>query len=210
MKLTNASILSVYRARKLLRDMLGARGYHSVRGPRFASAVEFKRYVNSCENPLELSLTAQDPRSGCKVVSLFFEDPKVGVKDARSLVKTLEVLEVEGKKPIHCIFFYRTSMSHFAKRLIDAMQIRRHETFCEESFLNPTLNALTPPHRELADGGERESVLRKAGGEENLPKILQTDAVCRWYGFAPGTVVEIERCLPEGQTARYYRLVSPA
>lgn len=67
----------------------------------------------------------------------------------------------------------------------------------EELAINPTFGAMARPHRKATDQEKEQMSISK------LPKLLITDVQRRWYNFAPGEVIAIER----STTNTYYRIV---
>ena len=74
-------------------------------------------------------------------------------------------------------------------------------------MFNITKHELVPPHR-LYDGSKFElfdKLMIKSS--EQLPYILGSDPVCRYYNFRKGQIVEIERPVKANKIQKVYRVV---
>lgn len=67
-------------------------------------------------------------------------------------------------------------------------------------------NVGVPQHRRL-EGDERAAVVARFKPSQ-LPRIHQSEAVARYYGWAPGTIVEVRQCQDVGVVLNY-RQVDP-
>ena len=67
----------------------------------------------------------------------------------------------------------------------------------EELAINPTFGAMARPHRKATNQEKEQLSIYK------LPKLLIKDVQRRWYNFAPGEVIAIER----STTNTYFRAV---
>ena len=83
----------------------------------------------------------------------------------------------------------------FMNGRMDTEELRGVEVFtCAQLMFNVTHHALVPPHVRLAPE-EAARVLRSIGapGPDALPVLLQSDPVARYYDYADGDVVRIDR-----------------
>lgn len=62
-----------------------------------------------------------------------------------------------------------------------------------EMVYDPTEHYFTPEHRALETEEQREFLKRNNLSIDQLPIILTTDMISRYYGFRPGQVIEIKR-----------------
>lgn len=78
-----------------------------------------------------------------------------------------------------------------------------------ETQFNPTKHRLVPKHEPLTKK-EKQEVLREFGvTPDQMPVVLSTDPIAKWYGFKKGTVLKITRpsSVLLGETAISYRIV---
>lgn len=66
---------------------------------------------------------------------------------------------------------------------------------------------LVPWHEILSDAEARQVQERYNIFPEQLPKVLQSDPVCKAIGAKPGQIVRIKRKSPTAGEATAYRLV---
>ena len=197
MLLTNDDIFSIFRARRIVFEMLTMRSYTNIKGPNFTSAVQFKKFIQDIDNELCLSVTAENLEQK-KVIVFFFETDKIGINKIRILFSIIP-------KETHCIFFFRKCFSHFARNELPK-HIESYEIFKEGSFINPLNHMYVPKHIRLSEE-EKQKIILKAGKKEYLPKIKKSDAVSKFLGFVVGDVIHIKRPTSEGYFTNLYRLV---
>lgn len=127
---------------------------------------------------------------------LFHLEERVAIRAIRDLVESADefdrtiVVSVEGP-------------TSFARReLAQAEAQQRHFQFFRyaELCVNVSRHALVPRHERVADG-------TREFADAAYPKILQSDAVCRYYDFQPGELLRIERRFGGSDLTHYYRLV---
>ena len=202
MHLTNVDIQSVFKCQILVRKMFKDRGYKRIRGVSFDSVQQFKQFVKS--NPkkkaLHLSIYANVDKKK-KVLAVFFEKSKVGIKDIRSLINGMVNLSLD----ICLIVFYRSSLSHFAKKELLQGPLNV-QIFCERNFIDPTRHKFYHPHCKLNEDIANE-IIQKAGGKKHLPKLLKSDKISEYFGYEIGNVIQITSSLPRGHISKEYRVV---
>tara|TARA_B110001450_G_scaffold233620_1_gene237055 strand:- start:2877 stop:3470 length:594 start_codon:yes stop_codon:yes gene_type:complete len=125
-------------------------------------------------------------------VYLHSED-KVGVKYARSVMEAdpeaqLIVVSIDGCTP-------------FTRKECDGGMVQFFTA--RELVNNITKHRLVPPHEKIAAPPEGTTA-------EQLPKLLTTDAVAKYYGWPVGSVVRVTRCFAGSEPIPYFRVVSAA
>jgi DNA-directed RNA polymerase subunit H (RpoH/RPB5) len=68
---------------------------------------------------------------------------------------------------------------------------------------NPTKNILVPKHVKATEDDMKMLQYKKIANQD-LPVILKSDPICKWYGFEEGDIVRVER---DYCNDIYYRLV---
>jgi DNA-directed RNA polymerase subunit H (RpoH/RPB5) len=109
--------------------------------------------------------------------------------DTNTLQKYLR--DLFDQDAVHAIFVYRAITMPVKKMKMFQSLIKLE--FFEESELQilSARHRLMPQHRSLPP--EESTRLIETYGKQNLPVLLSTDPVCRYYAFPIGSVVEIER-----------------
>jgi DNA-directed RNA polymerase subunit H (RpoH/RPB5) len=207
---------SAKRSHATLAAMLRKRGYTlAPDGARFHDAAHGRRPLSDDEadelvrrGGLILRGTRPDGLGGREgVLAFLFPHEKTNVKhvrdvDAAMLATGSSVAVVAAACVTHPAvteFQVRSAAGNFSVHI-----------FLVDEVLNDiTEHRLHSPHRAL-DAGEREALMRRYRlTEENMPTLLTTDAVARFYGWTVGTVVEVERCtMGAAPVSYYYRRVS--
>lgn len=142
-----------------------------------------------------------DPQD--RLFVFFPEEASVGVKPVRNY---LEKMNEHGV--FRCIVVVRQSMTPSAAKVMAAMAPKYvMEQFAEaELIVNITEHKLVPTHVLLSEEDKKALLSRYRLKETQLPRILVTDPVARYYGLRRGQVVKILR--PSETAGRYvtYRL----
>lgn len=179
----------------VIEQMLRDRGYTDLRP------------VGTGADPI-LLCTCRDDRRELTTVYLT-DEPKVGVKSVRKLKEDAQRM---GTK--HIIFGCPDGLTPFAtKELKDQEEasdvvievFRKAElSFCVAR------HSLVPVHR-LLNPTERKALLTHLGCKAiSLPKLKESDPVARYFRFAPGSVVRIDRNIGNLESEPYFRLVVSA
>lgn len=133
----------------------------------------------------------------------FPEDLSVGVKPIRTFLEKMN----EGGV-FKCIVVYRGSLTPSAAKVMAAMAPKYvMEQFSEgELVVNITEHKLVPQHVVLSEEEKKALLERYRLKDTQLPRILISDPVARYYGLRRGQVVKILR--PSETAGRYvtYRI----
>jgi DNA-directed RNA polymerase I, II, and III subunit RPABC1 len=129
---------------------------------------------------------------------------KLGKKEIDRYLLQMRTEEV--KRAILVLQQQPTSFaSQIINRLSDELTL---EVFLDhELMVNITQHELVPQHEVLNDDQKKALLARYKLKETQLPRILKTDAVARYYGLKRGQVVKVIR--PSETAGRYvtYRMV---
>lgn len=79
--------------------------------------------------------------------------------------------------------------------------------YYNELIINRTNHRLVPKHTLLTDAEKRELLLAFDVRDIQLPRILTTDFICRYYGAKIGDIFRIQRFSPSSGVAVAYRIV---
>ena len=106
------------------------------------------------------------------------------------------------------IIVYQKSMTPSASKIIQEMAPKYQlESFQEnEIIINITKHVLVPAHQVLSEDAKQTLLKRYRLKETQLPRILSSDPIARYYGLKRGQVVKIVR--PSETAGKYvtYRL----
>ena len=139
-----------------------------------------------------------------QLIIFFPEDPSLGVAPIRAYLGKMVEQGV-----YRAIIVIKQSITPSAAKVCASMAPKYIlEQFTEaELVVNITEHKLVPKHIVLSEEEKKELLLKYHLKENQLPRILITDPVARYYGLRRGQVVKIVR--PSETAGRYvtYRLV---
>jgi DNA-directed RNA polymerase subunit H (RpoH/RPB5) len=156
----------VHNALVNLRLMVGRRGYKAAKG----WSVDDNKYI------------ALSPMG--KVYIFMCKDNKLKIDCVKSF------LAAANGRVNHIIIVYNNSITAATKSLIAMAQLSVELFLFSELQYDITKHNLFAPHVKVVD--EKLSDYRKDNAK-NLPKLLQTDIVCRYYFFKRGDMIKINR-----------------
>ena len=93
---------------------------------------------------------------------------------------------------LHSVIIYKNSITPFVKKIIeDNIDELNIELFSKDILqFNITKHCLVPKHECLNDK-ETENFKQKMG--LNIPVLLKSDPICRFYNFKKGSIIRIIR-----------------
>jgi DNA-directed RNA polymerase subunit H (RpoH/RPB5) len=110
---------------------------------------------------------------------------KFGVSELKLKMNVINSSDIK-----HFIIVYSEPPTSSVMKTIEGLKVSKGskvELFSEKDLLyDPTEHVLTPKH-ELYKGDQ--SKIKKA----ELPVLLSTDVICKYYGFEKGVIVQITR-----------------
>mmetsp|Transcript_7263 Transcript_7263/g.13388 ORF Transcript_7263/g.13388 Transcript_7263/m.13388 type:complete len:225 (+) Transcript_7263:486-1160(+) len=202
----------VFRVYKTVLSMLRNRGYAitdeqlALDKPTFDEAFVIPQTGEVIKSKLEITTEKSDDPED-KLLVCWTDGNKVGVAPIRQFAEALDARDIRRG-----ILVVENTVSPFGKQALASMRGERYVQFFSYSELkfDITKHSMVPRHKVLS-ASERAALLESKGIKETqLPRILTTDPVARYYGMEKGDIVEIER--PSKETGKYvtYRIVLPA
>lgn len=199
----------LYRVRKTLCQMLDDRGYVISEEDLTMNLTDFKELFTGdggrvARDRCQIT-TCRDSDSTDQLFAFFpTANEKLGKKEIDRYLLQMRTEEV--KRAILVLQQQPTSFaSQIINRLSDELTL---EVFLDhELMVNITQHELVPQHEVLDDDQKKALLSRYKLKETQLPRILKTDAVARYYGLKRGQVVKVIR--PSETAGRYvtYRMV---
>jgi DNA-directed RNA polymerase I, II, and III subunit RPABC1 len=176
-------------AREICKEMLETRGY-----------------CITSEDELKITGNLKDQDD---VVVFFSNETKCNIGQIKYYMKLTKEMEYK-----HCIIVYPDQITSGAKRGIETLTSNKLfsenkktddyleiELFCQKELqFNITKHRLVPLHQSL-DPNESKKIRKEFG--HNLPLILSSDPIVRFYNFRKNDIIKITR--KEGYVT--YRLV---
>ena len=174
------------KVRATIYEMLSDRGYHHI------------------EDDTPISIIAKNEHDK-RVIIYYVTDPKVSVKKIKD-IKLLMENDNNGYDTL--ILVYKTTITSFAKQFILTDMKVFVQAFSEKELMfNITKHEYVPKHEIISNKEKQEILSRYKVGPRQLPCILSSDPVCRYFGAKPGIVFKITRPSPTIGTYTSYRIV---
>lgn len=131
--------------------------------------------------------------TGEKLVVYYADEPvstkKLGIE---ALGNAIVMCEKYNTKNL--ILITPVGLSSAAAKEIEKMVSYNIYVFLEDEMTyDPTEHYFTPAHRALSTEEQRKFLQDNDLSLDQLPIILTTDMISRYYGFRPGQVIEIRR-----------------
>ncbi len=196
----------LYRVYETINKLLYNRGYNK------APELSFEEFCNVPKNLLTIRTDRRvfDSTKNNSIFVFFPEEEKgvkVGVKPIRTYKN--EMLEANIK---NAIIIVRDGITSFAKNSIQT-DLRSDDPFIIEIFTESELliditEHISVPKHELLSYEEKQDLLKKLDIKESqLPKMVITDPISRYYGLNKKDVVRITRISETAGIYFNYRIV---
>ena len=197
-------LLKVWCARETAKEMITDRGYTHL------SLRDFKTPADMNLMPVfEYKWLNMESTSECgnKLRVAFGGPHKIGIKLIRKHVAAAQ------KDGIHTlIFVHQNAITNPAQREIRSESSPKFsiETFhVTDLSFNVTRHRLNPGFKLLSRAEKTDLLTSKRWSIKDLPRLLMSDPISRYYGYKPGCLVKIEGNSVEGGMAVSYRVVVP-
>ncbi|ELP94824.1 DNA-directed RNA polymerase I, II, and III subunit RPABC1, putative [Entamoeba invadens IP1] len=196
------TLTRVYHVWKTVLDMLKDRGYVTNDLDHQTTLDEFRERVGVGADGVDRGkLTIKAVREGSAddgIIVLFAKDDKMKTEVFRSYAE-----EVQGQECKRAIVVYRGQLSSVIVQFVNSSEQKvKWELLLEDELIvNVTKHVLVPEHIKLTDE-EKQAVLKKYQVKESqLPRLLKSDPIAKYYGFERGDVIKIIR---KSETAGRY------
>ncbi|CAK8533983.1 unnamed protein product [Lathyrus sativus] len=205
MVFSDEEITHLYRIYKTVLQMLRDRNYVVSETDINMSRQEFKSNFSDHMKREDLFINKSHKNDPSDKISVFFvNDAKIGVKTVRGIIQRMLTENV-----FRGVLICQNPLSHYGRAAVSEMASKcRLEVFLEDELLvNITMHYLVPPHQVLTDAEKKALLNKYTVKETQLPRILMTDPIAKYYGLKRGQVVRIIR--PSETAGRYvtYRYV---
>lgn len=178
--------------RKIVFNMLKIRKYVVENEEEFISSTEEIFLVHKINDETNKLYVFFPPMSS-----------KVGVFTIRQYIKEMQQNNVN-----QAIIIVKDSITAFAKQVFIEAKPLIIEHFREnELFIDKLSHILVPKHELLEETEKRELLKIYKSKELQLPKILASDPISRYFGARRGQVFKITRSSETSGEYIYYRIV---
>lgn len=197
----------LWRVYKTVHQLLHDRGYVVSQSQLDRTLSEFIRTYGTDGSVVDraaLTVLVQKRDNPSDQMFVFFpEDTSVGVKPIRGYIERMNEQGV-----FKAILVVRQSMTSSAAKIMGTMApkyILEHFTEAE-LVINITEHVLVPQHILMSEEEKKMLLSRYRLKETQLPRILISDPVARYYGLRRGQVVKIIRASETAGRYVTYRL----
>lgn len=181
--------------RQIILNMLKVRNFIIPESPE--KEAEFMNDETECY------LTNKINNPNEKIYVFFPKTPKVGVFTIRQYIKEMQENNVE-----QAIIVIKDSVTAFAKQVFIEARPLIIDYFKEDELLIDKLKHVLVPKHEILDDKEKRELLKLYKLKDaQLPKIVSSDPIVRYFGARRGQVFKITR--PSETAGEYinYRIV---
>ncbi|KAG0434801.1 DNA-directed RNA polymerases I, II, and III subunit RPABC1 [Dictyocoela muelleri] len=130
------------------------------------------------------------------------DEPKISLKSIKLIIDDLERQNIKK-----LILISEEGASYSAQKVIDECNLEIDFFKIKELMFNVTKHILVPKHRIMSENEKIEYLNKRKISENELPKILKSDPVAKYFGARKGDVFEIERNSSTAGISYYYRIV---
>lgn len=179
----------IYLIYKCIYELLIDRKYTSI-----TEVPTFQDFVNHfcSENdlvPIHSNLTFIATKNKEPSLIYFIDDESVGIKH---LVKIYDLMI--SKRIKHCILVYENNLTFSAKKYVSTKSKEIQVEFFnhEDLLINKTRHSHAPRY-QLVNVSELQKYNINEGEKDNLPKILSSDHISKYFGLKKGDLIKITR-----------------
>lgn len=199
MSLPDEEITRLFRVRRTVLQMLKDRGYAVEKSELEITRKDFvQKFGENMKREDLLILKHREKDSSDQIYIFFPEGTKSGVPVVKAFLNRMKTDNVPS-----AILVVQKGLTPPAKAAVTEINACfRMEVFEEaELLVNVTEHAFVPQHKVLSSEEKKEILAKYGVKDTQLPRILISDPVARYYGLKRGQVVKIMR---ESETAKTY------
>ncbi|CAJ2666427.1 DNA-directed RNA polymerases II and IV subunit 5A-like [Trifolium pratense] len=199
MVVSEKEVTKLYRVHRTILEMLRDRNYLVLDSEVNMSIEEFKAKFGENMKRVDLTILKANKDDPSDQIYVFFPDNnKIGVQVVTTYRNRMITDNVRRG-----ILVLQVQVSSKARAELANLSAKvRMEVFMEDELLvNITQHELVPKHQVLTDAEKKELLKTYTCQETQLPKMLITDPVAKYYGLNRGQVVRITR---QSETAGVY------
>ncbi|ORX41112.1 DNA-directed RNA polymerases ii 24 kda polypeptide [Kockovaella imperatae] len=183
----------LWRVSRTVHEMMRDRGYQVADYEINTSFDDFKQAHGSSGqvDRTNMSFTADhEEESGNRIYVYFCSDRNVSKANVKTFLGSMDRMNAQKG-----LLIYAEKLSPIAARAMQEMSSEYHlEHFKETDLLvNITHHFLVPKHTIMKTEDKQALIKKYRLKETQLPRIMITDPVARYYGLRRGQVMKIER-----------------
>ncbi|KAL5059227.1 hypothetical protein RYX36_030831 [Vicia faba] len=186
----NGSIEShrYYLSRRTTLEMLKDRGYSIPSTEIELSLEEFRQVHGQSPDVDRLRFTASHSTDPSKRILVIFSGPGI-VKV--NVIRNIAGQIVNRDTLSGLILIVQNQITSQALKAVDLLSFKVEIFQITDLLVNITKHVLKPKHQILTDKQKRNLLKKYDIQEKQLPRMLQTDAIARYYGLQRGQVLKV-------------------
>ena len=181
----------MWRVNKTVHQMVSDRGYLVSRGELEMDLQQFQQQHPEPIDRQNLTFVVTHSITSEKLLVFFADEETLGITRLRKMMERMRESTI-----MKAILIFPLKLSPQANKFVNEMQQQQYfvELFSEaELLVNITKHVLVPKHEVLVNEAKLLLLKRYRLKETQLPRIMVTDPVARYYGLKRGQVVKITR-----------------
>ncbi len=189
----------LFKVRKTVLEMIEDR---NIKIPVIDKNLTFEQFnVQYTANNIDIYIN--DEENNKKVYIHFYNsDKSFGKKTLSDLI--INITEKYQDDSILIILILKDKENNLVSKELQKPNYKNVEIFIQQSLIfNITRHVLVPEHRVLTEEEEKSLKFNK----KELPTILKTDPVAKYYGMKTGQICRIKRPSTVSGFTYYYRVV---
>ena len=206
---------NLWRVRRTLEKMLTKRGYvtpTAANGELFNNLTleQFAQLYGTEVNKAQLTFLARRADDESDFIWVFFaEEAKVSVKAVRLFVDHMSKHSGQGGGARHAIIVADQTISPFARNAMAELSPDYvfEEFTVAQLLVDITEHELVPQHVVLTAEEKKQLLKRYNLNETQLPRMVLSDPIARYFGLTRGQVVKICRASETAGQYVSYRIV---
>ncbi|XP_007011114.2 PREDICTED: DNA-directed RNA polymerases IV and V subunit 5B [Theobroma cacao] len=192
-----------YLARKTVWEMLKDRGYNVADSELTRSITEFRSVFGDQPDLERLRISVSLRSNPSKKILVVF----MGTNDIRKATVCALKGQILNESLSGLILILQSKMNSFALKELKNFPFKVELFKIADLYVNITKHFLMPKH-EVLTAEEKQKLLKKYQLEDKqLPQMLQTDPIARYYGLEKGQVVKVTYSEEFVQFHEQYRCV---
>ncbi|KAL0007119.1 hypothetical protein SO802_008621 [Lithocarpus litseifolius] len=177
-----------YLSRRTVLEMLRDRGYVVPESELARSLAEFRSVFGDKPDLLSLRITvphSSNPYN--RMMVIFYGTEEIRTASVRNLYA--QIMRIEHLKGL--ILIHESKINHFARKGLEKYPYKVEVFQITDLLVNITKHILVPKHEILNAEGKQRLLSQYKVKDTQLPRMLETDPVARYYGLEKGQVVKI-------------------
>ena len=199
--------IDIYRAWNTCCEMLKDRGY--------TIPVEFTSIDNNDFYKLYQNIDSQDGLNNYDILGTKDSTKKILVKftlDKESITRQ-DIISIRTNinqmydDATSIIYILKNKPNTFVYKEVNTINMNDEIFLYTEVIFNRTKHRLVPKHVLLTEAEKKDLLLTYDCKDTQLPRMVTTDFVCRYFGAKPGDMFKIDRPSPSSGIYITYRVV---